>query len=187
MKAHLQTIIFTALVVFAAFSAITYSACTQDKCANAACPTKSSTCIDGFCQCYQGYEGPHCETVTRDRYLNTWIVTENGSITDAAQYSIYIERGSSSEPINVLKIKNLRDFFIDDITAHVNHDTIYIDQQTVVVNNVSYIVEGNGIITLEKYYGEHDKLIMKYKVTNLSTGMIDDFGLDGGDASLWNK
>ncbi len=180
MKARLQTILLTTLAVVAVFTVITYSSCKQDKCKAIAC-ANGGVCTDGKCICPSGYEGPQCETVNRDRYLGPWIVTENGSLTDAAQYTISVEKGDN---ISELRFKNLRNLFTEDVHGFVKADTVYIPQQTI---NTIYSVVGTGIITDEKYYGDHGKLVVRYKVTDNTTGMVDDFGYDGGDASLWNK
>jgi hypothetical protein len=181
MKARLQTILLTAFTVFAVFTVITYSACNQDKCKSIAC-SNSGVCTDGKCNCLSGYEGPQCETINRTRYLGPWIVTENGSITDAAQYTISIEPGDN---ISEIRIKNMRNLFTEYVSAFVNHDTLVIPQTT--IENGKYTVIGSGILTYEKYYGVNGKLTVRYKVTDNTTGLVDDFGVDGGDASLWNK
>jgi hypothetical protein len=178
MKARLKTIVLSALGAIAVFSAVTVSSCNEDKCKSIVCAYES-TCSDGKCTCLPGYEGPQCETITRQRYLGNWVITENGSLTDAAQYTISIEKGDN---ITEVRIKNLRNLFVNDVKAFVKADTLYIPQQTV----DGHSVEGSGIITWDKYYGDYGKLVVKYKVVDAG-GLVDDFGVDGGDASLWNK
>lgn len=182
MKARLKTIVLSALGALSVFSAVTISSCTEDKCKAIAC-AYGGVCSDGKCLCPSGYEGPQCETVNRTRYLGTWIVTENGSITDAAQYTMSIEKGDN---ITEVRIKNLRNLFTEDVRAFVKADTLYIPLQTITTKNQPYTVVGSGIITSDKYYGDYGRLVVKYKVTDVN-GLVDDFGVDGGDASLWNK
>jgi len=178
MKARFKTIVLSALGALSVFSAVTVSSCNEDKCKAIVC-AYGGVCDDGDCTCLQGYEGPQCETVNRNRYLGSWVVTENGTITDAAQYTISVERGDN---ITELRIKNLRNLFIDDVHAFVDGDTLYIPQQT--VNN--HTVFGNGYIIDDKYYGDYGKLVVKYRVTD-ANNFTDDFGIDNGDPSLWNK
>lgn len=179
MKARIKSIVLSAFGAIAVFSAVTYSSCEGDKCKSIVC-AYGGVCTDGQCLCPTGYEGPQCETVTRERYLGTWVVTENGSITDAAQYTISIEKGDN---ISELRIKNFRNLFVNNVSAFVKGDTLYIPQQTV----DHYEVIGNGYITDEKYYGDNGRLVVRYKVTDVNNNQTDDFGVDGGDPSLWNK
>lgn len=178
MKARLKTIVLSALGAITVFSAVTFSSCKDDKCKAIVCAF-GGVCTDGKCLCPTGYEGPQCETVTRDRYLGIWVVSEDGSLTDAAQYSVSVAKGDN---ITELRIKNFRNLFVDDVSAFVKGDTIYIPQQT--VNNNEII--GNGYIVDDKFYGKNGKIVLKYMVTD-AVGNVDDFGVDGGDVSLWNK
>ncbi|RYZ53757.1 MAG: hypothetical protein EOP49_06625 [Sphingobacteriales bacterium] len=178
MKARFKTILLSALGALSVFSAVTVSSCNEDKCKAIVCAF-GGVCTDGACLCPSGYEGPQCETVNRQRYLGAWVVTENGSVTDAAQYTLSIEKGDN---ITELRIKNLRNLFITDVRGFVNGDTLYIPQQTI----DNHTVIGSGYITSDKFYGDYGKLVVTYKVTD-NNGMVDDFGVDGGDPSLWNK
>lgn len=179
MNARFKTILLTALGAITVFTAVTYSSCTSDKCKAIVC-AYGGVCTDGGCVCPSGYEGPQCETITRERYLRTWIVTEDGSLTDAAQYTISVEKGDN---ITELKIKNFYNHFVTDVRAFVKGDTIYIPQQD--IDNHSVI--GHGYMMDDKFYGKHGKILIKYKVVNNGTGVVDDFGIDGGEESLWNK
>jgi hypothetical protein len=178
MKARIRTIVLTALGAITVFTAVTFSSCSEDKCKAIMC-AYGGVCTDGKCLCPTGYEGPQCETVNRDRYLGVWTVTEDGTLTQAAQYPISIEKGDN---ITELRIKNFRNLFTENVKAFVKGDTLYIPQQT--VNN--HVVLGNGYIMEDKYYGKNGKIVVKYKVTD-PLGKVDDFGIEGGDASLWNK
>lgn len=170
MKARLKTIVLTALGALSVFSAVTVSSCNEDKCKAIVC-AYGGVCSDGTCTCLPGYEGPQCETVNRQRYLGNWTITENGSLTDAAQYTISVEK---AENITEVRIKNFRNFFPDDIRGFVKHDTLYIPQQTSVVENLTYTIVGSGVITSEPPYGQYGKLVVKYKVTD-ANGLVDDF------------
>ena len=179
MKSPFKTILISAFGAMAVFSAVTYSSCEVEKCKSIVC-ANGGVCSDGFCLCPTGYEGPQCETVNRARYIAPWTVTENGSITDAAQYSISIVAGDN---ISELKIKNFRNLLVGLVKAYVQGDTLYIPQQVV----DSQEVIGTGILEDDKFYGRYGKLTVRYKITDLRTGNTDDFGIEGPDASLWNK
>jgi hypothetical protein len=178
MKARFKTIVLSALSALTVFTAVTYTSCNEDKCKSIVC-AHGGVCTDGACLCPTGYEGPQCETVNRKRYLGNWRVTENGSITDAAQYTISVEEGDN---ITELKLKNFRNLLNTRVTAYVKGDTLYIPQQ--VVNNNT--VQGSGYLLFDKFYGRYGQLVVRYKVTDAENN-VDDFGVDSGDASLWNK
>ena len=180
MKSHLRTISLTAILLFAFFATTTYFSCKKDSCKSVAC-ANGGVCTDGKCVCPSGYEGNYCETVNRDRYLGSWNVAEKGTITNEAQYTISVEKGDN---ILELRIKNLRNLFTQDVHGWVKTDTVYIPQQTI---NSIYSVVGNGIITDDKHFGDRGKLIVRYQVTDLTTGLVDDFGYAAGDSSVWHK
>lgn len=185
MKARYKTILLSALGAFTVFTAVTFSSCKEDKCKAIVC-AYGGVCTDGTCLCPSGYEGPQCETITRERYLGPWIVTEDGSLSNAAQYTVSVERGDN---ITELKLKNFRNRFLTDVSAFVKGDTLYIPEQTIDKNDAMGTwseVRGTGYITEDKYYGKNGKLVIRYVVED-QAGNIDDFGIDSGDPSLWNK
>src|SRR5690349_5700349 len=92
MKARFKTIILSAFCAIAAFSAVTYSSCKTDKCKAIAC-AHDGVCKDGECICQSGYEGTHCEVITRDKYVGVWHVFENGTYTSNAQFDVSIRYG----------------------------------------------------------------------------------------------
>lgn len=179
MKARIKSVILSAIGVIGAFSMATYSSCNSDKCKTITCAYQG-VCNEGKCICQSGYEGPQCETVTRKKYLGTWVVTENGSITDASQYTVAVVAGPNMTEV---RIKNFRNFIMDDVNAFVKKDSIYIPQQSM----QGQTIIGYGWVEDEKYYGDNGRIVLKYKVTDDATGASDDFGYEGGDPSLWNK
>lgn len=179
MKARLKTILLTALGAMATFSAITYTSCTPDKCKAINC-AYGGVCDEGNCTCASGYEGTHCETITRDKYTDVWTVFEKGSTSTATQYSVSIDNGTN---ITDITIKNFQNRFTDLVSGYVKGDTLYIPQQTVNGNTV----QGIGYLADDKYYSQNGRMIVKYKVTDMN-GITNDFGLDGvADPSVWNK
>lgn len=178
MKARLKIVMLSALGAMAAFSAVTISSCKEDKCKAIVC-AYGGVCSDGQCLCQSGYEGPQCATITRERYIGVWHVTEDGSYSNATQYTVAVERGAN---ITELRIKNFRNSFSEDVQAYVKGDSISIPDQ--VVNNLT--VRGFGYMVDDKYYGVNGKIVLRYLV-RYPNGIVDDYGVDGGDASLWNK
>lgn len=178
MKARFKTILFSALGAMTVFSAVTFSSCNEDKCKAIMC-AYNGVCKDGQCLCPTGYEGNQCEIITRDRYLGVWTVTEDGTYSNAAQYPVDIVAGPN---ISEIRIKNFRNSFLEEVNAFVTGDTITIPDQ--IINNKT--VRGFGFIEAEKYDAKHGKLTLRYIVTD-QNGVVDDYGVDGGEPSLWNK
>ncbi len=179
MKSRFKTLAIAAIGTLSIFSAITYSSCQRDKCKAIVC-AYNGVCTDGACLCPAGYEGPQCETINRLRFLNDWNVTEDGTLTDAAQYVLTIEKGPN---IQEVLIRNFNNLLTDRVSAFVKGDTMYINQQTV----NGYTLNGVGYLTDEKYNGAHGKMIVRYQITT-GSGLVNDYGLGpASDASLWNK
>lgn len=177
MKARFKAIALATLGTLSVFSAITYTSCQTDKCKSVIC-AYGGVCTGGACICPAGYEGPRCETVNRARYLNTWNVTEDGSNSEPMQYTVTVVPGPN---IQEVRINNFNNVLTEQVAAFVQGDTLRIPLQ--VRNGRS--VEGIGYLTAQKYDGRSGQMTVRYKIIDGS--FVNDYGLDGGDASLWNK
>lgn len=56
-----RSIFLTVLITVAAFSIVTYTACSKDDCKGVSCQN-GGTCKDGICICTSDYTGKNCET-----------------------------------------------------------------------------------------------------------------------------
>jgi len=183
MKALFKTTLLSALGAMARFTAVTYSSCNNDKCKAIVCAF-GGTCNDGVCTCPTGYEGPQCEKVMRDKFLGVYQVLEKGTLSETAQYTVSVEPGTE---ISDLRIKNFRNIFIEEVTGYVRSDSIFIPEQIV---DERWEVQGMGVIQADKYYGNNGRLVLRYRVRDLDlseTAPADDFGLQSGEPSIWNK
>ena len=180
MNARLRSIFLTASLITAAFSAVTYTSCSEEKCKPVVC-ANGSTCVDGSCICPSGYEGARCETVNRDRYMGIWNVVEDGSVSAPAEYTVAVEAGNG---ITDLVIRNFNNYFSDNVNARVKGDTIYIDPQTI----AGQTVQGIGYIADDRFYGKNGRLTLRYHVQT-SGGAVDNYGFEPGtgNPSVWNK
>jgi len=179
MNGTFKTVVLTAFSAFSIFSIATFTSCKEDKCKAITC-AYGGVCNEGNCNCKPGYEGTLCETETRKKFTGIWHVLEDGTASNANHYGASIEPGVE---INEVLIKNLRNSFVENIVANVKGDTLYIPFQTRDNKNV----EGIGYLEPEKYDGSHAKFVLRYKVVDNVNSIVDDFGLDKGKASLWNK
>ncbi len=185
MKASIKTIMLSALSAIAAFATVTYSSCESDPCKAIVC-ANGGVCNDGSCTCPSGYEGTQCETVMRDKFIGVYVVLEDGSTSNTAQYTVSVVAGTA---VTDLKIKNFGNRFLDYVEAYVKSDTVYIPQK---LYDGRWEVQGTGIYQADPsdFYGRHGKLTLKYTVIDKSlpsTAPADDFGVILGFPSLWNK
>ncbi len=179
---------FYSLFIILSLAVVSMStSCKPEPCAKVNC-AYSGVCDAGACICQVGYEGIHCETIARDKFIDNGIysVNEDGTLSPQAQYTATIEPGNQ---VNEVRIKNFLNVFKnEDVIATVSHDTIWIAPQTF---NNGYRVEGIGYITGKNPIGRHyyqDAVIkFYYKVTDITTGAVDEYGSNGSQPSDWNK
>lgn len=179
MKARLKSVILSAVGVIAVFSTITVTSCNDDPC-NAIVCSYGGTCAEGDCICPSGYEGTHCEVVTREKYRGVWTVFENGTVTNPAQYEITFVNGTGATEMTISNFYNR--FPVSNVNVRVKGDSLFIPQQEV----DNYVIEGWGVLEWEDFYPEHGELTVYYKVTN-PEGKTDDFGINAGVPSVWNR
>lgn len=183
-------IVLSTLATLALFAAVTFNACKVDKCKNVSC-AYSGVCKDGVCLCQTGYEGDHCETVTRDKFLGIWDVNEDGTITGPAQYSISITEGSQIDHVSIDNFNNvIQGVKVDGICYK---DTLYIPVQTVTLPQplgTTYTISGKAQITdtnpLNQHYYQHAIMNFYYKITD-QNGITNEFGSLGAGPSIWAK
>ncbi len=182
----MKKVIYSTIGIFALLVLSFFTSCKQEPCELVNC-AYSGVCDEGSCICQVGYEGIHCETIARDKFIDNGIysVNEDGTLSPQAQYTTTIEAGPL---VNQIRLKNFRNFFTEDIIASVSHDTMWIAPQTF---SNGYKVEGMGIITGKNPVGRHyyqDAIInISYKVTNIMTNAVDEYGSNGSQPSDWNK
>lgn len=182
MKARLKTFLLTSLGSIALFSAVTFTSCNDDKCKAIVCAS-GGVCNDGDCICASGYEGNQCETETREKFKGIWYVTEDGTLSTTAQYTISVEAVAEEAKTTEVTITNFRNSFTRPVNAYVKADTLYIPQQVINGNTV----QGIGHIDDDPTYGIHGILTLRYSVKDVNN-ITDDFGLTpAGKASVWNK
>lgn len=181
MKARVKSIILSAVAVFAVFATVTVTSCNNDKCKAIVC-SYGGTCTaeTGECICPSGYEGTYCEVVTREKYKGVWTVFENGTVTNPAQYEIAFVEGNGATEMTISNFYNR--FPLTQVNVRVKGDSIFIPQQSV----DGYVIEGTGVLMWDEFYPDNGEIELRYKVIN-PEGKTDDFGVNGGDPSIWNR
>lgn len=181
----MRHILVTALSTLLIFSAVLFDSCKPEKCDQVSCAF-GGTCKDGNCLCQIGYEGEHCETITRDKFKGQWNVNEDGSLSSPAQFTASIENGPT---INQVIIKNFQNVFkSENVIATAYKDTLTIPLQTMSdgsqIEGWATIVDTNP---LNQHYYQHAVMTMYFKVTS-TIGSVNHYGTGGGAGpSLWAK
>lgn len=186
INSTMKGLFVTALATLALFSAVVVESCKPDKCKQVSC-AYGGACLDGACSCQTGYEGEHCETITRNKFKGIYNVNENGTLSGAAQYTVSIEDGPK---VNQVVIKNFQNLLQESVvTGTVYKDTLWIPLQNFA--NDTRSVEGWAYITdtnpLNQHYYQHAIVSVYYKVTNLATSQVNEYGSGGALPSVWSK
>lgn len=140
------------------------------------------SCINDTCRCPAGYEGTTCQTQSRQKFVRDWEVTETSAVFGPLNYVVFIQSNSNIDLSSVM-INDLYQNSFGSIEGHVSGDSIYIPTQTQsnkTVVGVGFIHSGNQ--------GANSGITLRYQVTDLTTGITDDFGYnssDGTNPSQW--
>lgn len=170
---------------FATLATLSITSCETDKCKAIVCANGAVCEEDGSCTCPVGYESERCETETRAKYRGTWVVDEDGTVSNVARYSMSIENRDGI--IDQVQIRNFNNQNNAVIYATVNKDSIFIPSQTYMVGAVEKTVIGYGAIEPKEFYGNHGAIKVYYRVSS-SDGVTDDFGYrNSGQPSVWVK
>jgi hypothetical protein len=156
----------TAMLTIGAFSAITYTACNKDACADVNCGN-GGTCVSGTCTCSTGYEGTTCQTLSRDKFVKTWNAGEatSGSAGSNTQtYTASISPDPSSTDVTKVIIGNISNsFFTNPVHASITATTITIPSQQ--PDNDGYAIEGSGTYA-------NSRITWNYSITKASTADV---------------
>lgn len=101
-----RTILAAGMLTFGAFALTTYTSCSKsDKnpCENVTCQN-GGTCVNGSCNCPDGYEGANCQTASSAKFKGFFEATDDCPLGDregdALKYDVVIN-ASNSNPVNV--------------------------------------------------------------------------------------
>jgi hypothetical protein len=183
----MKNIILTAITVITLFTISVMTGCKNDPCKITTCAF-GGVCADGLCKCQVGYEGLHCETIMRDKFIGIWNVNEDGTLSSQSQYAAEIKAGDFINQVKILNVQNAMPFKVSPVIGSVKNDTITIANQTFADGSK---IEGWGYIkgtnSLTQHYYQHATLQFYYVITN-PIGQKNKYGYpDEGVPSIWSK
>jgi len=109
----------------------------RDVCKDVQCKN-GGTCIDGSCNCPDGYSGPDCGTNITANFIGTYNVSE--TCPNVVTYTVNV--GVDSINISEVNIANFNNSFSNLVHASVNGTTISIPGQA--PDNDGRVVSGSG-------------------------------------------
>lgn len=129
--------------------------CDESNCVN-------GDCVDGTCDCEDGYEGETCETLTVSKFIGTWTSTEVcvamdempgvcESFEDSYTFEI-TENGTSTENVilnNYFGVDGEGDAFFPSLVADVDGDEITVTIQASDSPFYNYQSSGTGTYALD--------------------------------------
>jgi hypothetical protein len=119
-----------------------YAACVPDECGDVLCDN-GGVCVFGSCSCLNGYEGPNCDTVWRDRFLGDWnVAAAYGNDTPDIFYSVSVE--STGFPDQFL-VNELGHDYDSVLCRRVSPFGFVIDDQD--IDSVYSIHSGSGFLS----------------------------------------
>ena len=124
------------------------AACQEDPCEGVECQN-GGTCIEGSCECAQGYSGPNCETANFAQYLGTYDATYGNCFATSPQHQVRVEEGMPGT--GEVFLYDLGDYACPDsefrLVGSFEGTSLTIDSQLVDCGPLVYTVFGSGAYT----------------------------------------
>lgn len=135
-KFKLTHLLGAALIGFASFTSCT------DPCADVTCQN-GGTCVEGDCECADGYTGTNCETEERAQFIGSYNVSE---ACTSGQYTYSVTVSNSSTGATAIIIENFGDYSTN-VSATVDGNSVTIASQTNQVSGFDLTFSGSGQIS----------------------------------------
>ena len=135
-KFKLTHVLGAALIGLASFTSCT------DPCKDVTCQN-GGTCVEGDCECADGYTGTNCETEERAQFIGTYSVSESCT---SGNYTYNVTVSNSSTGATAIIIGNFGDYSTN-VNATVDGDNITIPNQTNQVGGFPLTFSGTGQIS----------------------------------------
>lgn len=140
-------------------------ACKEDPCDSVTC-LNGSTCVEGVCECREGYTGTSCETFSLEKFLGSYTASYQGCFVTSPNHSVAI--GQAAVGSADLEIIDLGDYDCPaggpiTLSAEPDGSTLNIPSQIVDCGLISYTFSGSGTL-------QGDTLTLNFNVTYVSDG-----------------
>lgn len=117
---------FLVFLVLLIMQVLMFQSC-ADKCKKIIC-YNGAFCLDGLCGCTTGFEGDDCSIEVREKFIGTYNVVDNCSITGNAMYTVNISEVDTS--VSRVAIANFNNDFANPVSAIITGNYIEIPVQS---------------------------------------------------------
>lgn len=152
------------LALFATALIFFYTSCTTDPCKDVVC-LNDGVCNAGNCDCAPGYEGTDCSTVSRDKFIGTFLVNDVCTTSGSSSYNVVIT--SSSTDVTKAFISNAWNAFTNLVNATIDGSAITIPLQE--PDGDGFTISGSGTMDVA-----NGVITMTYTVTDTNTSTTDN-------------
>ena len=157
-----KNILFSLVVLLSLFSAFTYLACSKtDKCQNIIC-LNGGTCDGGKCTCPIGFEGPRCDTLSRDKFVFNY----NGNDT-CTLWSDSVTHRHYTNPLRLTaRVFKPLELLMTNFLNNPDDSAVC---TMLGVDSFSFLGANNSTTYYGKGWLQHDSLRLTYHVTHDTT------------------
>lgn len=139
----IKQIVLGAFLFVSSACAVLYTSCTKDKCKDVTCQN-GGTCSDGKCTCPTGYEGTNCETLSRAKFIGTYVGSEICA-TGTDNYSISLAANSDNLKLTYSNLYNNTPSITATCTMAATDSFTFSGTQATITFNGSGRLVGNAL------------------------------------------
>lgn len=121
--------------------------CRRDPCETVTCQN-GGACIEGDCECPEGFQGEFCESFESSEFLGTYAASYGDCFDVPSNHTVDIVLGSSNDSTPQLNLLRLGDYGCPNgelaVAASVSLNQLTIPQQQIDCGGVVYNFSGSG-------------------------------------------